>query len=316
MKDPTDAPETNLTIGADGARASDPGPQPGERFVEVYLRPGFAADKVDIAWSGRNREWFHEGFYHCLPLQLANQVGWCVLCPEDFSVIWNGRPDPSSLTVGGCRSIISYFGHGIFTYTPPFVFRTPPGINLLVKAVPNLPKDGVCPLEGFIEMDNLKGSFTFNFRITRPAECISYKKGEPLAQILPYPRGWIETFEPRVLVDGPRYDEHMKEVLRMEELRRTNIEHNEPGVKQRDWRYFRGEHLDGARFPSHQKKLALRGFVSPQKDGIAGPELVEELRRVVSKTERGERAYGPGQTLMPAPAARPAETYEKVQTDE
>ena len=36
----------------------------------------------------------------------------------------------------------SLFGHGILTWTLPYLFRTPPGYNLLARGPANWPKDG------------------------------------------------------------------------------------------------------------------------------------------------------------------------------
>jgi hypothetical protein len=44
-----------------------------------------------------------------------------------------------------------HFGHGILTLHLPFLFRTPPGWNLLVRGPANRPKDGAAPLEGLVE---------------------------------------------------------------------------------------------------------------------------------------------------------------------
>jgi hypothetical protein len=38
-------------------------------------------------------------------------------------------------------SAISHFGSGILTWNVPYLFRTPPGYNLLVRGPANWPKD-------------------------------------------------------------------------------------------------------------------------------------------------------------------------------
>src|SRR5262249_41978970 len=47
------------------------------------------------------RHWMSENpyAYQCLPMVVANQWGWQVLCPADVRVIWNGLPDPEGLRV-------------------------------------------------------------------------------------------------------------------------------------------------------------------------------------------------------------------------
>jgi hypothetical protein len=92
--------------------------------------------------------------YRCLPLNIANQAGWLLTCPCTFDLYWYGGdaktdiefrfldpPDP-------CVS--SHFGYGVVTFSLPYLFRTPPGINLWVKGPSNAPKDGIQALEGVV----------------------------------------------------------------------------------------------------------------------------------------------------------------------
>ena len=93
----------------------------------------------------------------CLPLRIANQNGWVILNDAEFEVIWSGSRDLSGVKFlnKGRRSAFatSMFGYGVVTWTIPFLFRTPPGFDLIVRGVPNHPKDGIYALEGQVEAD-------------------------------------------------------------------------------------------------------------------------------------------------------------------
>src|SRR5262245_31729687 len=47
------------------------------------------------------RHWMSEQpmAYQCLPMVVANQWGWQVLCPTDVVAAWDGRPEPDALRI-------------------------------------------------------------------------------------------------------------------------------------------------------------------------------------------------------------------------
>ena len=71
--------------------------------------------------------------YRCLPLTIANQHGWELLCPCAFEAEWNGEVGPHAIRVeplGGAEGLLpgSHFGEGVLTFHTEYLFRT-----LLVK---------------------------------------------------------------------------------------------------------------------------------------------------------------------------------------
>ena len=72
--------------------------------------------------------------YRCLPLTMANTTGWEILSPMAFTAEWNGgvmqediklfpdRPHPDFHNF-----VKSHFSHGVMTFHPGYLFRTPPG---------------------------------------------------------------------------------------------------------------------------------------------------------------------------------------------
>ena len=150
--------------------------------------------------------------------------GWWLPCPASFIACWDGGlgrrtckslsdPPAESAGVPGffapivvsadmpsplvqATRITSHFGNGIVTFSIPYLFRTPRGINLWVKGRRNYFKDGVQPLEGIVETDWLPATFTMNWKLTRPNHSVRFERGEPICMVVPIPRGLAEQLEP------------------------------------------------------------------------------------------------------------------------
>ena len=135
-------------------------------------------------------------------MTLANQSGWFVLAGHDAIGEWDGGDEVADLvvTIPGepprAVQAQSATGHGILTWTIPYVFRTPPGWNLLCRGPANYVKDGVAPLEGLVETDWSLASFSMNWKFTRPGR-VEWRKGEPVAMLVPQRRGDLEEFSAR-----------------------------------------------------------------------------------------------------------------------
>lgn len=235
------------------------------------------APKMRLVPGARRREWMdstNQAYANrCLPLLIANQSGWFVLNDIPFKVSWNGSSKKSGLTVmyesgRPPYSATSMFGHGILTISIPFLFRTPPGVNLLARGPANWPKDGIAPLEGVIETDWAVSTFTMNWQMTRPDHVVSFDAGEPLCMVVPQRRGELESFHPRVgeITDVPELDDAHESwlvsrrrfltELRMSEMRPPDA------AKRMGWQkhYFRGTSPGGENAAEHQQKLVLRKF--------------------------------------------------------
>ena len=181
------------------------------------LRPS----PVRRAWMGE-----HPTAYQCLPMVVANQWGWQVLCPTDVRVTWDGSVAASGLRVEvdpkWAPSIKSQFGRGIVTFSPPWLFRTPPGWDLYAKGPSNRWKANCSPLEGVVETWWLNYTFTLNWKLIEPGE-VSFAAGESLGQLVPVPH---ETFRDASAIEAPINDvepEAGAELLRwLDERRRIS----------------------------------------------------------------------------------------------
>lgn len=151
--------------------------------------------------------------YRCLPLNIANQYGWEALCPCTFEATWDGTQNIECITIkhiaGPIQHLpISHFGEGVLTFHPQYLFRTPPGYDLLVTGPVNSPKHGITPLTGIIETDKTNSTFTMNWIITRSDLAIRFSIGDPFMHFYPVKRAVLEEFQPRF--------EHMPEEVAAE----------------------------------------------------------------------------------------------------
>ena len=98
------------------------------------------------AWMNETQDRFAN---RCLPLLMANELGWVILNPLAFEATWTGKASPASTTVRFDETaadrkppVESYFGYGILTWSVSYLFRTPPGWNLLARGpATRLPSD-------------------------------------------------------------------------------------------------------------------------------------------------------------------------------
>lgn len=239
----------------------------------AYRLDGAGDAPMPLVAAPRSRSWMdqtRERFaYRCLPLLIANQAGWLVLNTHTLLVTWDGGPHSESVTIQVLRGegpapVASHFGHGVLTWTVPYLFRTSPGYNLLMRGVPNLPKDGVTPLEGIVETDWSPATATMNHKLTRPGLTVRFDVDEPVCMVLPVARGVLEAVEPEVrdLAEEPELaDQHRTwSVSRntfLADLAAGGVPAGTPGW-QRD--YFQGSAPGGLHAPEHQRKLRLQPF--------------------------------------------------------
>jgi hypothetical protein len=226
-----------------------------------------------------DRKWMNEtmaGFANrCLPLRIANQSGWVILNDCKFQVLWAGGPTQSDLAIRPyCRGdhdeppmrIGSHFGHGIVTWTIPFLFRTPPGYNLYVRGPSNYCKDGICPLDAIVETDWAVATFTMNWKVTRPGVPIMFDEGEPICMVFPVRRGELENFTPEIRDIAENPDLQFRYGQWAEGRARFNheLELGSRDLWQKD--YYAGREPSGRSFTAHQTKLILNSFKPPTHD--------------------------------------------------
>jgi uncharacterized protein DUF6065 len=243
------------------------------------------ADELDMPLipAPSRRTWMDEGThaYHCLPLKMANQAGWFVLNSHAIEVVWTGDTDRSSVMVryidaGPPQHAVSHFGYALLTFRVPYLFRTSPGYNLLVRGPANHPKDGAFALDGLIETDWSPAAFFMSWRITRVNEPVRFERGEPICMIVPQPRGDLERFVPRVRdlasepsleADYMRWRSNRLQHLDVGRASRAGVPDN---WLQRD--YARGRFPNGPVASEHQTRLRLWHFEDRPSASVEPPD--------------------------------------------
>ena len=251
--------------------AADTGPSIRLIAYRIHAKPA-----LRLVPAPRERDWIeatrHRFANRCLPLLMADQAGWFVLNSHPLTATWEGGGSPERLRVeyrGGRPPYpaSSHFGHGILTWHLPFLFRTPPGWNLLARGPANMPKEGAAPLEGLVETDWAVATFTMNWKLTTVGQPVRFEVDEPICMLVPQRRGELEAFAPEIRELGSDPELHAAYAAWTESRGRFLAELNTPGSEavrqkwQRD--YFRGSAPDGTRAPTHQTKLRLCPFVEP-----------------------------------------------------
>jgi Family of unknown function (DUF6065) len=270
--------EDGLATGRDGVRTHDGtddrlDDDAGIPLAGYYLQHDSTANMPLVA-APKRRQWMNDSParrpYYCLPMALANQAGWFLLNTHTFKVRWSGEDGVDSLAIyylTGQRPFpaSSTFGSGILTFQIPYLFRTPPGYNILVRGPANCPKDGAYPLEGLVEADWSTATFTMNWQLTRPNHTVVFEEHEPIAMIVPQIRGALENFRPELApieTDedlSARYSQwaqSRRDFIAAVRTHPTDVDTN--GMLQRH--YYQGVSVDGTPAPEHQRSLRLHPF--------------------------------------------------------
>jgi len=133
-----------------------------------------------------------------------------------------------------------------------------------VKGPANQPKDGIAALEGLIETDWAPFSFTMNWQFTRKRLKVSFEEGEPICNILPYPRHYAQKFEADIknLNDNPQlYQQYVNwrdDRLKFNE--ELKIEGSDAAKKGWQRTYMKGQDQTGNAFAGHQTKIQMKHF--------------------------------------------------------
>lgn len=208
--------------------------------------------------------------YRCLPLSIANTHGWEMLVPAAFEVEWNGGPLIADLMVRALEPFpegfpfehfaMSNFARGIVTFHTGYLFRTPPGWNVLTTGAFNEPRPGISALTGIIESDWLPYPFTMNWQMLQPGT-VRFEKDEVFCTIMPIPKNYLDQWEVAIhdLSDDPVLQAE-QELFRASRAEfRERLAAKDPEILKEGWQrhYFVGRFPDGTEGVDHVNKLRL-----------------------------------------------------------
>jgi hypothetical protein len=229
--------------------------------------------KIDLIPSPKDREWMkntpNSFAFRCLPLTIANGFGWSMLNKDYAEITWTGGQDIADTTIKcydenkkeiNSKWILSHFGSGVVTFSFDFLFQTEKGHNLYVKGPANNPKRGITALEGIIETDWLPFTFTMNWKITEPNFKIIFEKDEPICQIFPIERFYLESWEAEEdnLSNNKELENKFNDWSSSRKDYIKNMDKNSFG--ERD--YIKGIGKDGIKFEDHQNNIKSCPFLN------------------------------------------------------
>jgi hypothetical protein len=178
--------------------------EPGDVIIAYrvgrQLRMKLVAAPSGRAWMDRT----NAGFAHrCLPMRIADQAGWAILNDRPLRARWSGGTGPDAVVIEPMGSpphaAMSHFGEGILSFSIPYLFRTPPGVSLLLRGPANMPKDGISPLEGLVETEWSVAGLSMNWQFTRPDVWVEFAGDEPVCMVVPQRLDWLERANPRIV---------------------------------------------------------------------------------------------------------------------
>jgi hypothetical protein len=150
-----------------------------------------------------NRSGLPDEISRCLPVTIGNQYGWAIHSSKEVRVSWNGNPGQKDIRVNETDHAFfgasSHFGYGIVTWVLPFLFRTSPDYNLLVRGPSNSPKDSIFALEGIVETDWLSTTFTMNWLVTQADREIIFHPDDIVCVVVPIRKNELSAFETIIL---------------------------------------------------------------------------------------------------------------------
>lgn len=253
-------------MGPDGASGERAAPWP---FVAYLTTPDAPAELLPVP-SAKSREWIDETpnrfARRCLPLMVASQAGWVLPTPIGFRARWNGSPyaggieiqpgDPGHPANGW---VSDHFGSGIVTFNVPYLFRTPPGIALLVRGAPNFWIAGAQPLEGLVETDWPAMTFTMNWRILAPNRWVRFAAGDPICFLQPISVDLIEAAEPVIksLAEAPEIAAPYRDWSEARQAFNDDLARR-PEEWQKD--YFLGKGSNSQPVESHRTRVQVASF--------------------------------------------------------
>jgi hypothetical protein len=241
--------------------------------------PRIVPGRPERSWMDETRNRFA---YRCLPLTIANSMGWELLCPHKVTVKWNGGPELQDIRVeqeaegAALHFAASHFGHGVVTFQTSYLFRTEPGTAIWVRGVPNRPKDAIAPLDGVVETDWLNFSFTMNWQFTRPG-IVTFERDEPFCFITPVGYHGLDSVVPEVrpLAENAELAAAYVAYSTARNGFNRKLAEGDPETVRRGWQkwYMRGEEPDGTKGnPEHVSKLRLAEPVVVGRESGKPPE--------------------------------------------
>lgn len=228
--------------------------------LRLHLVPGYDKSLAPVP-AVKLRDWWDDNrktqnhAKHCLPLQMANHLGYYILSPGTFLVKWDGNIHaPAQIThieKSSHYEVDNHAAFGSFVVQAKFIPVTEdPGDFVIIKGIAN---ERNCPyncMEAAIEAWWSKGNFGLVFMLNQPGEFM-IPMGKPLAQMF--------------VLDGATAGARLECVDGHPPGHAEWLEKRSRKDYRKDLDYFAGKMPDGTKVPTHitSWEMAAKRFKRP-----------------------------------------------------
>lgn len=214
--------------------------------LKLYLEEGYDTTLAPIR-ATRYRDWWEDNIAtknharHCLPLAMANSLGYYILSPGTFIVKWDGdvhkRAVIEHIEKSSHYVVDDHAAFGSFTVQPKFIPRTEKsGEFVYIKAIPNERCIPYTCMEAVIEAWWNPSNFGLVYILNQPGEFL-IQKGQPIAQMFVINN--VSEYNDIEYISG--YPEEYKQWAQKR--------HDKTYTKHLD--YLKGLQPDGSKIPDH-----------------------------------------------------------------
>lgn len=156
----------------------------------------------NIQQSRLKRDWmdatYNKHAYRCLPLSMANVLGWEIVLQQDLVVQWGGGNSVPQILEGEIyegRTIANCNKIGMVDIHLGWAFKTDPGYDTWLTGSPNFFIDGAVPLSASIPSSWWPDEVQLSWAITKVDEPVVFKGGEPFAFFQVYPNNLMPNID-------------------------------------------------------------------------------------------------------------------------
>lgn len=136
--------------------------------------------------------------YQCMPISLANTLGWAISFPEDISFIWDGISNSSDShvkVIKGNRFCSTARANATISFNTFLKFKTDQNITTLIMPVPNYFNENAQCFTTLISTSFYDSMLPIAWKILKPNIEINITAGTPIAVIIPISLTNLQEFE-------------------------------------------------------------------------------------------------------------------------
>jgi hypothetical protein len=182
--------------------------------IDVYRERNFNSNFYPLSVK---RDWMDDTFdkhaYRCLPVSIANTLGWTFSYPSDISFIWDGDPsseDGHVKILSGEEYVFTNRANATISFNSGLTFQTEENVSLLMMPVPNQFIEGVQGFTTIISTSVLKPPIPYAWKITKANEVITIPANTPIVSIIPIGLTNIQDTEVHLHIENFPHEHYAK----------------------------------------------------------------------------------------------------------